>query len=177
MEDILLIKYLKEKNLISDDEYYSLISKIDTPAESDTYSEFFDKFRKVTESMNPADKEKFVESLKYYGNSSDEHFNESYAKYVVSSMYHTDNEKKCIGEKYNMVKAKEIHEKYRSHIPAGTTDADVYVAVNAHYHNYYNLFKTWFGINPDNKIIEASIVYWFADEDYTGISKVWKAFN
>lgn len=96
----------------------------------------------------------------------DEHFNESHAKYVVSEMYHVENGRKHVGEKFDMNKAKEVQERYRGMIPYNVTVADIYVAINAQYHDYEELFKTWFGSNIDSKIIESAIVFWFKDTDY-----------
>lgn len=96
----------------------------------------------------------------------EEHFNESYAKYIVSNMYHEEHGKRHAGEKYDMYKAKEIHERYKGIIPYNVTIADVYVAINAQYHDYGELFKSWFGSNIDSKIIESAVVFWFKDTDY-----------
>ena len=46
---------------------------------------------------------------------------------------------------------------------------DVYVALNAQYHDNIELYKEWFGEdnieNIKDKIIESAIVNWFEDED------------
>lgn len=34
---------------------------------------------------------------------------------------------------------------------------DVYVAINAQYHDYCELFKAWFGDSVDSKIVESAI--------------------
>lgn len=54
---------------------------------------------------------------------------------------------------------------------------DVYVAINAQYHDYCELFKAWFGDNIDTKIIESAINFWFKDDDYKGGCKIWKYFK
>lgn len=51
-------------------------------------------------------------------------------------MYHTSGGRKFVGEKYDMSKAKEVAERYRGIIPQSATYADVYVALNAQYHDY-----------------------------------------
>ena len=33
------------------------------------------------------------------------------------------------------------------------------------YHNYAMLFKSWFGNDIEQKIIESAIIYWFKDDD------------
>ena len=106
------------------------------------------------------------------------HFNEDTAKYLVSQMYHTSGGRKFVGEKYDMSKAKEVAERYRDIIPQSATYADVYVALNAQYHDYCELLKTWFGDNIDTKVVESAINFWFKDDDYkNGGSKVYKYFR
>lgn len=57
------------------------------------------------------------------------------------------------------------------------THADVYVAINEHYHNCSELFKSWFGEDIDQKVIEAAILYWFKDDDCKSNSKLWNHFK
>lgn len=188
MEDIMLIKYLKEKGILNEHEYRELTLGMKTKemeshphhldsGKSDMYSEFFNSFKKVTEDMNPSEKGQFVDRLKDYDNKPMEHFNESYAKYIVSKMWHTDDSgRKCMGEKYDMLMAKEVCERYRGMVPSAVTYSDVYIAINSQYHDYHCLFKKWFGEDVDYKIIESAIRYWFKDEDY-GSSKLWDHFK
>lgn len=105
------------------------------------------------------------------------HFNESAAKYLVSKMYHTSGGRKFMGEKYDMSKAKEVTERYRGIIPQSATVADVYIALNAQYHDYCELLKAWFGDNIDTKVIESAVNFWFKDDDYKGGNKVYKYFR
>ena len=104
-------------------------------------------------------------------------FNDSTAKYLVSQMYHSSGGKKYVGEKYDMSKAKEVCEKYRGIISKNITPADIYIALNAQYHDYCELFKAWFGDNIDTKIIESTVNFWFKDDDYKGSNKVYKYFK
>lgn len=65
-----------------------------------------------------------------------------------------------------------INEAYRRNaIPS-----DVYVAINAQYHDYAKLFEEWFGGNIDNKVFESAITFWFKDVDFDG-DKVWEYFH
>lgn len=186
MEDIMLIKYLREKGILNDHEYHELTSgmkdKVMESHHSDTersdkYSEFFSSFKEVTKDMNPSEKGQFVDRLKDYDNKPMEHFNESYAKYIVSKMWHKDDTgRKCMGEKYDMLMAKEVCERYRGMVPSSVTYSDVYIAINSQYHDYHCLFKKWFGDDIDYKIIESAVRYWFKDEDY-GSSKLWDHFK
>ena len=75
------------------------------------------------------------------------HFNEYEAKEVVEQMYHVKDNKKYIGEKYDMNKA-----------------------------HYAKLFEEWFGGNIDNKVFESAITFWFKDVDFDG-DKVWEYFH
>lgn len=105
-----------------------------------------------------------------------DHFDDETARYCVSKMYHTEGGRKYLGEKYDMMKAKEVCERYRGIIPQSVTHADVYVAINAQYHDYCELLKAWFGDNIDSKVIESAVNFWFKDDDFKGGCKVWKYF-
>ncbi len=88
-------------------------------------------------------------------------------------MWHTESGKKCIGERFDMYKAKEVCERYRGIIPQSITHTDVYVAINAQYHDYHCLYKSWFGEEVEHQIIESAIIFWFKDEDYDDGVKLW----
>ena len=96
---------------------------------------------------------------------------------LVSDMYHTEGGRKYSGEKFDIHKAKEICERYRGVIPVSATPTDVYVAINSQYHDYVELFKSWFGDNVDQKIIESAIIFWFKDVDCKSINKVVSYFK
>jgi hypothetical protein len=78
-------------------------------------------------------------------------------------MYHCHGGRKYVGEKYCMKEAQEILDKYRGMIPSTATVTDIYIAINAQYHDYAVLFKSWFGSDIDDKIIEAALIFWFYD--------------
>lgn len=69
-------------------------------------------------------------------------------------------------EKFDMYKAKEVCQRYRGILPISVNTFDVYAAINSHYHNYAELFRSWFGDDIEHKIIESAIVYWFKDDDH-----------
>lgn len=133
---------------------------------------FFDRFNR----HGMDDEEMFMKFMRHSMNE-EGHFDNSEAKQIVSQMYHNENGRKHVGEKYDMYKAKEICERYKGIIPNNVSHADVYIAINAQYHDYCELFKTWFGDNIDTKIIESAIVFWFKDVDYKDGSKVWNYFK
>lgn len=62
-------------------------------------------------------------------------------------------------------------------IPQTVTHADVYVAINAQYHDYCELFKSWFGDGVEQKIIESAVIFWFKDDDYKDGFKLWNYFK
>ena len=82
-----------------------------------------------------------------------DHFSESEAEYLVSKMYHTENGRKYSGEKFDMHKAKEVCERYRGILPTSVTATDVYVAINSQYHDYAELFRSWFTDGIEQKVI------------------------
>lgn len=152
MDDFMLIEYLKSKGIISDT------------------SNAEHKSDKLV-------KDDFTKGKASHMESEGEHFNESYAKYLVANMYHFSNGKKHIGEKFDMSRTKEIYEQYKSIIPHGVTCADVYVALNSQYHDFSRLFKSWFGDNVEHQIIESAILFWFKDDDYMNNHKLWDYFK
>lgn len=132
----------------------------------------------MMDELDSGDKDKLFRMMLEEDGGTSNHFNESTAKYLVSQMYHTSGGRKFVGEKYDMSKAKEVAERYRGIIPQSATYADVYVALNAQYHDYCELLKAWFGDNIDTKVVESAINFWFKDDDYkSGGSKVYKYFR
>jgi hypothetical protein len=133
-------------------------------------SEIYD----VISNLSPEDKKRMMRMM---AGEDTEHFGKEQAKYIVSQMYHVENGRKHVGEKYDMYKAKEICERYKGIIPQHVTHADVYIAINSQYHDYCELYKAWFGDNIDTKIIESAISFWFKDSDYHEGNKVWNYFK
>lgn len=102
---------------------------------------------------------------------------ESEAKEVVEKMWHYCDGDKDKGEHFSMYKAKEICEMYSDILPSNVKYPEIYVAINAQYHDMGELFKHWFGHNVDSKLIESALVFWFGDVDYPHASKVEKYFK
>lgn len=129
-------------------------------------------------SANKNDREEKILTMLMSGGYNDDgyHFNEYEAKEVVEQMYHVKDNKKYIGEKYDMNKAHEICERYKEVLPNDVEPCDVYVAINVQYHDYAKLFEEWFGGNIDNKVFESAITFWFKDVDFDG-DKVWEYFH
>lgn len=129
-------------------------------------------------STNKNDREEKILTMLMSGGYNDDgyHFDEYEAKEVVEQMYHVKDNKKYIGEKYDMNKAHEICERYKEVLPNDVEPCDVYVAINAQYHDYAKLFEEWFGGNIDNKVFESAITFWFKDVDFDG-DKVWEYFH
>lgn len=144
--------------------------------ESESLSDMFDQDDTLFDRFNRHDMEDggMQKMMRYMRNAMDvpKHFTESEAKHLVSKMYHIENGRKHSGEKFDLHKTKEICERYRGVLPLSTTVNDVYVAINAQYHDYAELFKNWFGDSIDQKIIESAIVFWFKDVDSTSENKL-----
>lgn len=156
MEDVLLLQFLKKKGIISDrdmNEFHELASS--SMSEEPVY---------LSESSHEE-------------HTDDDHMNESEARNLVSKMYHIEGGRKYIGEKFDMYKAREVCERYRGILPASVTTCDIYAAINSQYHNYTVLFKSWFGNDIDQKIIESAIVYWFKDDDQMNKQRWFKHMN
>lgn len=108
--------------------------------------------------------------------SKSEVLDESAAITLVESMHHKEGHKIMKGEKFSMHKAKELYSRYHGVLPHNTTVPEIYVAINAQYHDYSCLYRAWFGDNIDQKVIESAMIFWFKDEDYTEGKKVLKYF-
>lgn len=109
------------------------------------------------------------------------HFIEPYAIYQVSKMYHTNSKGVSIETPmFSIDYTKKIYDKYIKALNKDITVWDVYVALNAQYHDNINLYEKWFpNLSDDeieNKIVQATITNWFEDED-ARCDKVWKYFR
>lgn len=109
------------------------------------------------------------------------HFDEMYAKYQVDEMYHVNRHGSvCKGEIYSIETAKQIYEKKIRPITNSYNCWDVYVAINAQYHDYAKLFKEWNTEITDtelnDKIITSAVNFWFKDDDAED-GKVWSYFK
>ena len=95
-------------------------------------------------------------------------FDEFEAKEIVSEMYHYEGDNRHTGEHFDMNKAKEVFEKYKNHFVVKASPCDVYIAINATFHDFGKLLRSWFGSSVDEKIIMLAITFWFKDDDYQG---------
>ena len=107
-------------------------------------------------------------NMSYRDAMSEDHFDEFEAKEIVSEMYHGEGRDKQEGEHFDMKKAEEVLMKYKHHMTTKVTPEDVYVAINATYHDFCGVLKSWFGSNIDEKVILLAITFWFKDDDYQG---------
>lgn len=100
----------------------------------------YDTYDTYGRPTNKNDREEKILTMLMSGRYNDDsyHFNEYEAKEVVEQMYHVKDNKKYIGEKYDMNKA------------------------------HAKLFEEWFGGNIDNKVFESAITFWFKDVDFDG---------
>lgn len=95
-------------------------------------------------------------------------FDEFEAKEIVSEMYHYDMNRRLTGEHFDMKKAEEVYHKHKESFVTKASIEEVYIAINATYHDFCSILKTWFGSNIDEKIIMLAITFWFKDDDYQG---------
>lgn len=110
-------------------------------------------------------------------NTTPETFNEHYAKSLVAGMWHSDSDKKYVGEKYNHAFAKTVYDKHKNILPENVNCWDIYVAINAQYHDFAKLYHKWFGSSIDSQIIDSAITMWFLDEDYKAGKKIYNYFE
>ena len=156
MEDIIILEYLRNKGTISNDEFNDLTTK---------HTEHSSKPKMVFLSE---DDHKILNKSKC--------ITEEQAFTIVNKMWHTSNGNKEIGEYFSMEIAKDLHNRHSHKINKEVSHIDMYIAINEHYHNYSELFKTWFHSNVDYKIVESALAWWFMDEDCVIDSKINKIF-
>ena len=51
------------------------------------------------------------------------------------------------------------------------------MAINSQYHDYAELFRSWFTDGIEQKVIESAIVFWFKDADSKSENKVVEYFR
>lgn len=97
--------------------------------------------------------------------------NEAYRRNAIPNANNgtTQNQQVPTQGIWDAIDAKEV-------LPNDVEPCDVYVAINAQYHDYAKLFEEWFGGNIDNKVFESAITFWFKDVDFDG-DKVWEYFH
>lgn len=142
--------------------------------------EFTDKLHEVMKSEHSSSPKSIISAITGLGSKGASFhgtMTESEAKEVVAKMWHYSDEEKDKGEHFSMYKAKEICEMYSDILPSNVKYPEIYVAINAQYHDMGELFKHWFGHNVDSKLIESALVFWFGDVDYPHASKVAKYFK
>ena len=156
MEDILLMQFLKKKGIISERDMH--------------------EFHELT-SASITGEPVYLADTGEVSHQSANHIGELEARKLVSEMYHIESGRKYVGEKFGMYKAKEVCERYRGLIPATVTVCDMYIAINSQYHDYVELFKSWFGDDVEHKVIESAITFWFKDPDSKVENKVAEYFK
>lgn len=95
-------------------------------------------------------------------------------------MYNTDaNGNVYQGEVYTMDDVKEVHSKFRDNLSSRVTIADIYVAINSQYHDYFKVLNKLISESemPHKITIEGAISFWFMDKDNETDSKIWIILN
>lgn len=91
-------------------------------------------------------------------------------------LYPSEKMTNSIDEQIAFLQSQKQAIRYKEVLPNDVEPCDVYVAINAQYHDYAKLFEEWFGGNIDNKVFESAITFWFKDVDFDG-DKVWEYFH
>ncbi len=100
------------------------------------------------------------------------HYNDSFAHEAVSGMHHKSAKGEVVkGEHWNMEQVTAAIK--GMNIPGNVNIWDVYVALNANWHDKNIKFTEWFGSDADKKIIEDAINFYFMDIDGPD-GKIWK---
>ena len=98
------------------------------------------------------------------------HYNECFARMDVAAMRHKGKAGEHKGEHWNMEQVATAIKGMS--IPGNTNIWDVYVALNANWHDKEVKFSEWFGPDAEKKIIDDAINFYFLDDDAPE-GKVW----
>lgn len=98
------------------------------------------------------------------------HYNECFARMDVAAMRHKGKAGEHKGEHWNMEQVATAIKGMS--IPGNTNIWDVYVALNANWHDKEIKFTEWFDHDAEKKIIEDAINFYFLDDDAPE-GKVW----
>ena len=94
------------------------------------------------------------------------HYDMQFAMYDIEKMTSTDSAgKKQAGAHWTREQVAEAW--HGKTFPAGTTDCDKWVAANAMWHDLHKTFD-------DRQILSATVLFFFADEDWNGHGKIWE---
>lgn len=101
------------------------------------------------------------------------HFDEDTAIEMVEEMHHKDKQGNVHeGEYFTMEQAKIVKVKHLSN----ENVCDIYVALNATWHDWHCLYVEWLPNVTDEHYIKAMKRFYYEDEDYPCKEKVWKYF-
>lgn len=173
MSDYMLLEYLRNKGMHGEEDY-RMVDEFKDYMRARGRMKGSRRHKDYTwedEDYNRHDWEEYPKShhMKSYRDSMPEGtFDEYEAKEIVSEMYHYEGDHRQAGEHFSMQKAKEVFEKYKEHFVVKASPCDVYIAINAFYHDLSKVLKSWFGSNIDEKVILLAITFWFKDDDYQG---------
>lgn len=105
------------------------------------------------------------------------HYNQKFAEWQVEQMYHIGIDgKEHKGAHWTKSQIDDVISSHRGEIPKSYTDWDVYVALNASYHDLCKSKKKRHPDNYEEEILLDGIAFWFNDDDMKE-NKVWDYFN
>jgi len=150
------------------------LGKVIPTSSMDELSEIMDEMLADMKEYHPA---KYWEYLREVHEAiNGPHYNEEYARYDVSQMHHKDAAGKVVeGEHWGIGDARAVFTKWKAKLPIDTTDYDVYVIINATYHDMITV-KLAMGKTQEeaeNEIIEEGITFYLLDADAVP-NKLWE---
>lgn len=108
------------------------------------------------------------------------HFDKEYAEWQVDHMYHIgDDGREYKGERWSLKDTNGVMQKYRGRIPGEYNEYDVYVALNAQWHDTICTAKRHFSTieEAESYVIDEAVAVWFNDQDWPSHDKVWRYFR
>lgn len=151
-----LMKDYHSKGMVSEKKMWEAIGELD----------------EAMECLKEKDPEKYDEAIRnlhevFCG----PHYNECFAREDVAGMHHKNTKGEVIkGEHWNIEQVTTAAKGLS--VPSTATLWDVYVALNANWHDKEVKFAEWFGQDVEKRIVEDAISFYFNDADAPD-GKIW----
>lgn len=147
--------------------YKEIIKKNWKSGSEEVMNKSVELVEELLEEMKEAHKDRYwLFMRKQQGLISGGHYDEDFARYDVSKMYHIDKQGRRVeGEHWSVSQAKEVMQS--NGISAPNNEYDVYVALNAFWHDLSN-------VEEDDEIVKLAVAFWFKDADFSSKKgKIW----
>lgn len=163
-------------------DHYRNNSRMDNDTAWSLIEKFMDKIKNSDGKGKHGDEDGFMEMIReIHEKVKGKHFDEMHGEMQVEKMQHMDEKgNKIRHHLFTFEDAKKVYDRKVRSMGRDISPWDVYVALNAQYHDNACLYKKWFpNINEEEmkeKVVEATICNWFSEDD-SKEDKVWNYFK